>query len=122
MKTEPPGFADFWSVWKAHQRKTDGRGKARPAYQQMIDAGHSPEDIIDGARWYLQCMKPEERPYIPLASSWLRAERFTDDCEQWRAYQQRKEAREHPVENVVQLQPTGKTDFLRKFEAMKRNE
>jgi len=98
MRQEPEGFMDFWALWKDYQRSTDGRAKARPAYQQMIEAGASPDDIIAGARWYLRNLKPEERPYIPLASSWLRSERWADDCEKEYQFQARFGA-----QNVVSL-------------------
>jgi len=80
MKQEPEGFLEYWSLWSPFQRASDGRAKARPAYQQMIEAGADPNDIIAGARWYLRNLKPDERPYIPLAASWLRSERWADDC------------------------------------------
>lgn len=88
--TEPEGFAEFWKIWAPYQRKSDGRGKARPAYKQMMEAGHDPQDIIDGARWYLRNLTSEEdKKYIPLAASWLRSERFADECEKERQYQAR---------------------------------
>lgn len=82
-------FIAFWTIWRGHCRKTDGRGKARPAWLQMIGAGADPQDIIDGAVWYLRNMSERDAPYIPLASSWLRSERWADDCEQERAFQAR---------------------------------
>jgi len=98
MKQEPEGFLDFWSLWKDHQRASDGRAKARPAYQQMLDAGANPNDIIAGARWYLRNLKPEERPYIPLAASWLRSERWADDAPKQQAFEAR-----FGGQNVVQM-------------------
>jgi len=101
---EPDGFSTFWDLWKAHQRKSDGRGKARPAYKQMIEAGHDPQDIIDGARWYLRNLTSEEdKKFIPLASSWLRSERFADECDKERAFQRKLAERS----NVTQLARTG---------------
>ncbi len=82
-------FTTFWHIWRKHCRKTDGRGKARPAWQQMMDAGVDPQDIIDGANWYLRNLSERDAPYIPLAASWIRSERWADDCEQERAYQAR---------------------------------
>lgn len=87
---EPEGFSEFWTIWRPYQRKSDGRGKARPAYKQMIEAGYEPADIIDGARWYLRNLTSEEdKKFIPLAASWIRAERFADDCEKERQYRDR---------------------------------
>lgn len=88
-KQEPKGFRQFWEIWAPHQRKSDGRGKARPAFEQMIERGEDPRDIIDGARWYLRNMNERDAPYIPLASSWIRSERWADDCEKERKFQER---------------------------------
>lgn len=96
-------FIEFWTLWRKHMRKTDGRGKARPAWNQMIEAGANPQDIIDGAHWYLRNMTERDAPYIPLAASWLRSERWADDCEQERAYQARLAEREQQQTNVVQI-------------------
>ena len=84
-RLELDGFLAFWELWRDHMRKSDGRGKARPAYQQMLEMGANPQDIIDGAAWYLRNMSDKDAPYIPLASSWLRSERWADDCEKERA-------------------------------------
>lgn len=110
-------FLQFWTLWRKHMRKTDGRGKARPAWQQMIDAGASPDDIIDGASWYLRNMTDRDAPYIPLASSWLRSERWADDCEQERAYQARLAGMEQS-ENVVSMKPAPRpaNHFLSRYE------
>lgn len=111
-------FLEFWTLWRKHMRKTDGRGKARPAWQQMIEAGADAQEIIDGAAWYLRNLSERDAPYIPLAASWLRSERWVDDCEQERAYQAR--LNERPAENVVSITPQrGQTAFLREFERRK---
>ncbi|WP_173931373.1 hypothetical protein [Chelativorans sp. Marseille-P2723] len=115
------GFDTFWKLWRGHCRKTDGRGKARPAYQQMLQLGADPQDIIDGARWYLRNMSDRDAPYIPLASTWLRSERWADDCELERAYQARLQERQSQS-NVVSMsasRPTKKTRFLEYWERMK---
>jgi len=120
MKQDLPGFPEFWSLWRKHMRKTDGRGKARPAYQQMLDMGADPQDIIDGASWYLRNMTERDAPYIPLASSWLRSERWADDCEMERAYQQRLSEREQQRSaNVVSISAP-KSKWLQQFEAEKQ--
>lgn len=115
---EPEGFEEFWREWLPHCRKTDGRGKARPAYQQMIDAGFEAQDIIDGCRWYLRNMSERDAPYIPLAASWLRSERFVDDCTSERAFQQRKQERP----NIVPIRQAPKPAFLVEFERRKAAE
>ena len=99
-------FLSFWVLWRKHMRKTDGRGKARPAWQQMIEAGADAQDIIDGATWYLRNLSERDAPYIPLAASWLRSERWADDCEQERAYQQRvaeRQQREAQPNNITPI-------------------
>lgn len=113
------GFDTFWRIWREHQRKSDGRGKARPAYQQMLERGADPQDIIDGASWYLRNMSERDAPYIPLASSWLRSERWLDDAEKEREYQSRLQEREKE-QNVVQMRPTGKTRFMEMWEQKKK--
>lgn len=113
MSDDP--FTAFWLIWRKHCRKTDGRGKARPAWQQMIEAGVDPQDMIDGASWYLRNLSERDAPYIPLAASWIRSERWADDCEQERAYQQRMAEREAKT-NVVPIKPQPKSKFLQEWE------
>lgn len=108
-------FTTFWLIWRKHMRKTDGRGKARPAWNQMIEAGADPQDIIDGASWYLRNMSERDAPYIPLASSWLRSERWADDCEKERESQARQ-AEQQDRANVVSIgPPRGQTKFLKQW-------
>ena len=116
MRQVDPSFDTFWSLWRKHMRKTDGRGKARPAYQQMLDMGADPQDIIDGAAWYLRNMTERDAPYIPLASSWLRSERWADDCLLEREFNQRMGAAKQ-ASNVTPLHvgPRGQTKFLRQW-------
>ena len=66
---EPESFGDFWSIWQPHMRHTDGRGLAREAYRKHILNGAEPQDIIDGARWFIRNMKERDREFIPLAES-----------------------------------------------------
>lgn len=119
-QSDSADFIAFWTLWRDFQRSTDGRAKARPAYQQMIEAGADPADILAGARWYLRNLKPEERPYIPLASSWLRSERWADDCILERQHEQRKAA-SGTGSNVTPIQRTGQTVFLREWNARHGN-
>lgn len=117
---DTPDFTEFWSVWREHMRKTDGRGKARHAYAQMIEMGHDPQDILDGTRWYLRNMSDRDAPYIPLASSFLRSERWLDDCEREREYQARLQASQAQAsENVVSMKQRAvlpKNHFSRRWE------
>lgn len=106
-------FQRFWLIWRDKCRKTDGRGKARPAWDQMMQLGYDPNDIIDGAVWYLRNLSERDAPYIPLAASWLRSERWADDCELERAYQQRLQ---QPTNVVAINAPRGQTAFLKAWE------
>lgn len=111
---EPEGFSEFWSIWLPHARHTDGRGLARETFRRHLLNGAMPEDIIDGARWFLRSMTDRDRQYVPLASTWLNREAYIDLCEKERAYQAR--LNERPAENVVSITPPrGQTAFLRDF-------
>ena len=116
-------FLAFWTLWRKHMRKTDGRGKARPAWLQMIEAGCDPQEIIDGAHWYLRNMSDRDAPYIPLASSWLRSERWADDAEQERAHQARIAEREaqRQSDNVTPIRRAvlPENHFSRRWEQQK---
>lgn len=89
---EPEGFCDFWAAWMPFRRKNDGRGDAREVYRKHILQGAEPADIIDGAKAYLRSLTEKERPYIPLAATWLNREAYADFVEEERTYQQRLEA------------------------------
>lgn len=113
---EPEGFADFWAVWRPLMRRTDGRGDARETYRKHILKGAEPADIIDGAKAFLRDIPEKDRPYIPLAASWLNKESYLDWCEKERAYQAKLAER---ATNVVQIKsaPTNyKPKFLREWE------
>lgn len=89
---DPDGFIEFWTLWRPHMRHTDGRGKAREPYRKQLLRGAEPTDIIDGAKAYLRHHKSlptQKQEFIPLASSWLNAESYSDWCEQERDYQAR---------------------------------
>lgn len=106
MKNEPEGFKEFWEgVWRAHARHTDGRGLARDTYAKLVKGGADPQDIIDGARYFIRTLKDPQ--YIPLSSTWLNRGAFEDLCELERRYQARISERkpEKPPENVVQIDP-----------------
>lgn len=111
---EPEGFADFWTVWRPHMRHTDGRGEAREAYRKHILMGAEPQDIIDGATGFFRFMPEKDKPYVPLAASWLNKEAYPDWAERERDFRRRSE--ERPT-NVTPIRPAGQTAFLRQFEA-----
>jgi len=115
---EPEGFPEFWQCWRPHMRHTDGRGEARERYRKKLLEGAEPQDIIDGAKGFIQFMPEKDKAYIPLAASWLNKEAYLDWCDRWRAYQSRISEREN---NVVAMapRPAGKTAFLREYEQHK---
>lgn len=137
MKNESPEFIEFWNIWRPHRRHTDGRGKARKAFEQMIAAGHDPAEIIEGADWYLnnaakgKCeatnaslrekgRKELDMAYIQLAASWLRSEAWEDWLDTKADHFVRvaeKEALKERVDNVRHFQPKGQTKFLKQFAA-----
>lgn len=117
--SEPEGFPELWLLWRDHARKSDGRGKARPTYAKWLQAGADPADIMDGARWHLRSMKPEEKPYIQLLSVYLNSERWADECEKERAFQARQH--ERPA-NIVQIKAEPvrkKSAWLEQYERQK---
>ena len=116
---EPEGFEDFWNVWRPHRRHTDGRGDARNAYRKHILMGAHPEDIIDGAKGFFRFMAEKDKPYVPLAASWLNKEAYADWCEQERAYHRHMTEREQQT-NVVQMTRAvlPDTHFSKRWEAM----
>ena len=115
---EPDGFMEFWTEWLPHARHTDGRGLARETFRRHILNGAEPQDIIDGARWFLRSMSDRDRQYVPLSSTWLNREAYLDLCEKERAYQARQQ--ERVSSNVVNIGlPRGQTKFLREFEQQK---
>lgn len=106
MKQEPEGFEELWQIWRRHARKTDGRGKARPTYIKWLNDGASPRDIIDGATCHIRTMAEKDRPYINLLSVYINSERWADECEDERAYRQKRaevEQRRHQETNVVRI-------------------
>ena len=77
---EPEGFPAFWDLWSPHKRKTDGRKLARETFAKHVRSGADPEDIINGAAWFLRTMKERDREFIPLSSTWMNRGTYEDDC------------------------------------------
>lgn len=100
---ETPEFISFWNAWKPHARHTDGRGDARDCFLKHVRNGADPQDIVDGARWFLHTMKERDREFIPLAASWMGRRAYEDLAEAYRAHEARKAERTRPADNVVQI-------------------
>ena len=104
---EPEGFEEFWNCWRPHMRHTDGRGDARKAYRKHVLEGAEPADIIDGAKAFLRSLSERDKPYIPLAASWINKEAYADWAEKEREFQRRQEGR---GQNVVSM-PVSRSKF-----------
>lgn len=115
---EPEGFVEFWSIWQPMARHTDGRGLAREAYRKHILNGALPEDIIDGARWFMRGVK--DKQFVPLSATWLNREPWPDLCEQERTYQER--VAERGKGNVTPIRRTElpPNHFSRRWEEQQR--
>ncbi len=110
---EPEGFTDFWRVWLPIARNTDGRGLARETFRKHVLNGADPQDIIDGAAWFIRNLSAREREYVPLSATWLNRETYIDLAEKERAH---RSALENPT-NIVRMEPrpAGQTAFLKAF-------
>lgn len=114
---EPIGYAEFWNVWSPYRRKNDGRGDGRKAYAQLVNEGADPADIIDGAKAYVRSLTAAERPYIPLAATWIRREAYADWCEVERTYQRRlAERQDRAVSEIKAKAVLPEAHFLRRWE------
>ena len=113
---EPEGFAEFWSSWRPFMRKNDGRGEARATYRKHILAGAEPADIIDGAKAFLRSLTDRDKPYIPLAATWLNREAYADWAEQEREYRKRLAERSTNVVNINRPQPVSRSKWAIQYE------
>lgn len=125
---ETPEFVEFWEGpqkedgsrdrslgWISIQRRNDGRGEARTTFNKHLKAGVDGQDIADGSKWYIMNLKADEKPYVPLAATWMNRCCYEDRCDQWRDYQDRIKSTPKPAENVVPM-TTRKTPFLAAWE------
>lgn len=118
---ETPEFQAFWNLWQPHARHTDGRGAARNEFFRHVEVlGSDPQDIVDGAAWFIRSLTERDREFIPLAASWLNRGAYEDMCEKERAFKARLAEKQEP-QNVVRFQP-GQTAFLKAFNAKKAQE
>lgn len=100
---ETPEFVSFWTAWRVHARHTDGRGDARDAFFKHVRMGADPQDLVDGAAYFIRTMRDKDREYIPLAASWLGKRAYEDMAESERALQQKIRERAIAQPNVVAL-------------------
>ncbi len=115
---EPEGFIEFWAAWQPMARHTDGRGLAREAFRKQILNGAEPQDIIDGAKWFLRGVK--DKQYVPLSATWLNREPWPDLCGQERAYQARMAEQAQRVDNVTPIRAQlPENHFSRQWERRK---
>ena len=110
---EPEGFGEFWAIWRPHARHTDGRGLARETFRKHVLNGVQPQDIIDGAKWFIRNLSARDREYVPLSATWLNRETWADLCEKERAFQERQN---QPAESNVVLIKAPKPAFLQDWE------
>ena len=88
MAEETPEFKAFWEIWRPIMHKNDGRGAARDEFFRHVEIrGANPQDIVDGARWYVRTGGNGE--YKLHAQTWLNRRAYEDGCEQERAFQAR---------------------------------
>jgi len=118
MREEPTGFSELWKLWLPYARKTDGRGKARPTYIKWLELGADPQDMIDGAQWFLRTLLDKDKPYINLLSVYLNSERWMDECEHEREFQKRQSETQTNVVNINRPQPRSK--WAMEYEARKQ--
>ena len=120
-KDESPEFIDFWTLWRPNARHTDGRGAAREAFNKHVRAGASPQDIVDGARYFFRTMKEKDREFVPLVATWINRGTFEDTAEQERAHQARiaeaQQRRNEAAGNVVEIRQQPMSDAERDHRA-----
>ncbi len=109
---EPELFSAFWSVWLPIARRNDGRGLARETYRKHILNGVEPQDIVDGASWYVRSLTERDKEYVPLSSTWLNRQCYEDLCDKERDFQRRSAELASKPSNITTF-PKGQTAFLR---------
>lgn len=93
--SEPTGFAEFWATYPRRQ----GKGAAVKAFAKAIKKT-SPAEIIAGARRYAD--DPNREPaYTAHASTWLNAERWTDDLNPRRTAASSAAARSQAIQDMT---------------------
>jgi hypothetical protein len=103
-RIEPQGFAEFWAYWRPNMRRNDGRGEARDTFAKHLKQGASPQEMIDGARYYLANLKDSERDYIPLCSTWLNRRAYEDGAPLWQELQAKLEQSRQRADLEAQIE------------------
>lgn len=99
---ETDEFRTFWEeIWRPNMRRTDGRGDARDCFLTHVRSGADPQDIVDGARWFMCNLTARDKEYIPLAASWMNKRAYEDGAELWRKLQKQIAERKRAPANDI---------------------
>lgn len=100
---ETAEFVAFWSAWQPVMNKNDGRGSARDEFFRHVDRyGADPQDIVDGAKWFI--LNGGNGEFKLHAATWLNRRAYEDGAEAWRTHQKRLAEREaQKPSNVTQM-------------------
>ena len=72
-----PDDSKFDAFWKLYPRK-EGKGQARKAFKTAIQKA-GVDAVLQGIERLAPILAERERQFIPLASTWLNGERWTDE-------------------------------------------
>lgn len=74
---EHPLFAEFWSAYP----RREGKGKAREAFNKVVDLGTAPKVLISAATRYAShhTRIKTEAKYLAMPATWLNQERWEDE-------------------------------------------
>ncbi len=114
---ETPEFIAYWNMWQPHSRNTDGRALARETFRKQVLKGADPQDIVDGAAWFLRNITERTKDYVPLSSTWLNREGWDGLCEKERAYQERTS---QPKASTVVPIRTARPRWLEEYESQQK--
>lgn len=131
-KGETDDFVDFWegridpadpdgkrirsTGWISIMRHTDGRAEARKVFNQHLAAGADGSDIAAGGRWFIRNLKEADRPYVPLAATWINRGAYEDSADREREFEASQEqAKAKREDGIVVAMQRGQTAFLREF-------
>lgn len=116
---ETPEFIAFWSVWQPHMHKNDGRGSARDEFFRHVEeCGADPQDIADGAAWYIRSREGEQ--FIPHAATWLNRRAYEDFAEKEREFQATRILTK--LQNVVPMRRADPQPIMSEEERQRREQ